>query len=232
MIKKYFNIGETPAVLFGKESDKAFIVIHGQGGNKEEAERFAKVAECYGYRTLAVDLPKHGGRKDAADFVPWEVVPELRAVVKFAKEKYETLSLYATSIGVYFSLLAFRGESFEKCLLVSPLLDMVTTIDSLMGAAGVSEERLKAESEIKTDFGQTLSYKYLCYARAHKVSKVSDDTSILYASGDEVVPRFTVEKFAEENGCDLRILSGCEHWLHTAEEIAALETWEREKLEK
>lgn len=230
MIKKYFNIGATPAVTYGEESDKLFIVIHGLGGNKEEAERFAKVAVCYGYQVLAADLPKHGERRDGVNFVPWEVIPELQAVLSYAKEKHSRLSIRATSIGAYFSLLAYRGENFEKCLLVSPLLDMVEMINSLMAAAGVSEERLKAESEIETEFGQTLSYKYLCYARERKVEKISDKTSILYASGDETVPRFTVENFAKENDCDLRILSGFEHWLHTAEEISAMESWEREKL--
>lgn len=105
MIKKYFIIGATPAVTYGEESDKLFIVIHGSGGNKEEAERFAKVAVCYGYQVLAVDLPKHGERRDDVNFVPWDVIPELQAVLSYVKEKHSRLSIRA--------LASYGGRNFR-----------------------------------------------------------------------------------------------------------------------
>jgi hypothetical protein len=43
MKQKQTMIGEIPAVIFGKHSDKVYLFIHGQGGNKEEAESFAKI---------------------------------------------------------------------------------------------------------------------------------------------------------------------------------------------
>ena len=39
-----FNISNIPAVIYGKQNDACYLVVHGQGGNKFEAERFAKIA--------------------------------------------------------------------------------------------------------------------------------------------------------------------------------------------
>jgi len=154
---KIFNISNIPAVLYGEDSNSCYIVIHGQGGNKFEAERFALIATTYGYQVLAIDLPKHGERTDKANFVPWEAETELRTIMNYAKKKWNRISIRATSIGVYFSLLAFKSEKIEKCLFVSPLLDMQRMTADLMKLANVSIEQLKKEKEIKTDFGQTLS---------------------------------------------------------------------------
>lgn len=77
MIKEEFFIGNAPVVLYGggaaenaatlptdkeKKQNGVFICVHGQGGNKEEAERFAKIAAPRGYGVLSVDLPEHGKR--------------------------------------------------------------------------------------------------------------------------------------------------------------------------
>lgn len=39
-----FNINNIPAVLYGENSESSYIFVHGQGGNKFEAERFARFA--------------------------------------------------------------------------------------------------------------------------------------------------------------------------------------------
>ena len=225
--KREFFIGRAPAVVYG-ESDKVFVFVHGMGGNKYEAERFYNVVGRIGYAVLAVDLPRHGNRTDDAEFVAREAVRDLKNTIRYAKNAYKDVSVRATSIGAYFSCVAFRGEKTSKCLFVSPLLNMRRTIADLMAAAGVSEELLRTEKEIPTEFGQTLSWDYLCYARANPVRAVCADTAILYATGDEVVPRDTVETFARENGCSLTEIDGYEHYLHTDEEIGILEKWEYE----
>ena len=221
-----FNISNIPAVVYGKQNDACYLVVHGQGGNKFEAERFAKIATKYGYQVLAIDLPKHGNRTDDANFVPWEAEKELKLVMNYAKQRWNKIFLRATSIGVYFSLLAFKSEKIEKCLFVSPLLDMQRMIEVLMKLANVTKERLKVEKEIKTDFGQTLSWKYYCYAQDNKVKALCKDTEILYANGDELIPQETVERFSKLNNCNLTILDGGEHWLHLPNEVKQMEEWE------
>lgn len=225
-----FHIGSTPAVLYGEPSSRVFLYVHGQGGNKEEAARFAAVASPFGYQTLAVDLPGHGGRQDAARFLPWDVIPELTTTLRFAAERYSSLNVRAVSIGAWFSLQAFSGAKIEKCLLSSPLLDMEDMIGGMMAAAGVSEPELRAAGEIPTA-GQTLSWRYLCWVREHPTRRLCRETAILYAEGDELIPRATVSAFV--TGTDhLTIMSGGEHWLHTPEELVFVTAWEEKELKR
>lgn len=69
-----------PAALYGAESKKIFLCVHGQFGNKFEAESFARIAVPLGWQVLAVDLPEHGERagNSSARFDPWHSVPELQ----------------------------------------------------------------------------------------------------------------------------------------------------------
>ena len=230
MLKENFYIGRTPTVVYGDKSDKVFIFVHGKGGNKEEGERFAKVALYGDYQVISVDLPEHGNRKDGVKFVPWEVVSELKKVYAYARGGWKQIAVRATSIGSYFSLLAFKNVKIDRCLFASPLLDMENMIDGLMTLSGVTEEWLEKEGEIPTDFGETLSWKYLCYARENPVAAISRKTSLLYATGDETISRGTVERFANENKCRLTVMDGGEHWLHTPEEVKFMEEWERENI--
>lgn len=226
MKKELFDISTVPSVAYGENSDSCFLFVHGLGGNKFEAERFASIANAYGHQVLSIDLPKHGNRTDETNFVPWEIDKELNAIMSYAKRRWNKILLRATSIGAYFSLLSLKAETFEKCLFVSPLLDMERMITDLMKFAGVTEERLKIEKEIKTDFGQTLSWEYLRYARNNPVKAICKDTEILCASNDEVIPYETVLKFSECNGCRLTVLDGGEHWLHMPDDVRKMEQWE------
>lgn len=193
---------------------------------KEEAARFAALAVPQGYQVLAIDLPEHGARTDAVRLLLWQTVPELRAILHQLRTRWPRISLHATSIGMWLSLQAFCGEAFDLCLFVSPLLDMTAMIHGMMAAAGVDEVRLAREKEIPTASGQTLSWDYLCWARAHPVRALCPNTQILYSSGDTLIPHESVEAFAAQNGCRLTILDGGEHWLHTPDELSALARWE------
>lgn len=229
-MEKRFSIENIPAVLYGGNSDRVFLFLHGQGGNKEEAERFANIAVPYGYQVLGIDLPEHGGRRDRVKFLPWEVVPELRSVIKYAKERWPQISVRAVSIGVWFSLLAFAGENVERCLFSSPLFDMENMISNLMKLSGVTEEQLKAEGKISTDSGQTLSWQYLCYAREHPPCAICRDTAVLYATADEIIPPCVIESFTKNNMCRLTLLNGGQHWLHTEEQLDFIRQWEEGEL--
>ena len=224
------KIEGVPAVIFGTGSSKVFLYIHGQGGSKDEAVRFAEIAVPFGYQVLSIDLPEHGERHDDAKFLPWEVVPELEYVMKYAKGIWDSISVRAISIGVWFSMLAFKSEKIDKCLFSSPLVDMESMISNLMKWSGVSEERLKKEKEIPTDFGQTLSWRYLCYAREHEAHAYCSNTAVLYASGDKLIPKTVIDRFVSDNSCRIRLIDGGEHWLHTPDEIEIMNCWEEKEL--
>ena len=46
---------------------------------------------------IAMDLPEHGKRNDAAKFVPWDAVPEMARIAKYAASRWGAFS-YAESV--------------------------------------------------------------------------------------------------------------------------------------
>lgn len=230
MRREHITLGGVPALLWGPPAERVFLYVHGQGGSKEEAASFSGAACPRGWQVLSVDLPGHGERAEESDsFDPWHAVPELRRVMDHIGANWAAAALYANSIGAWFSMLALRDRDLERCLFVSPILDMTKLIQTMMGWAGVTEERLKAEGTIPTDFGQTLSWDYLTYAREHPVVRWPFPTSILYAGQDHLTDRAAVEDFARRFSCRLTAMEQGEHWFHTPEQLAFLERWTLEQ---
>ena len=129
------------------------------------------------------------------------------------------------SIGAWFAMQALQTQTPEKALLVSPVVDMEKLILALMQQAGVTEEQLRAAGEIPTDFGETLSWPYLCWVREHPLHwKVP--TQVLYADTDPLTGHTAMEQFRQQTGAHLTILEGGEHWFHTETQLAALQSWE------
>lgn len=224
-----FNIRHIPAALYGENCGRVWLFIHGKCGHKEEAAEFAKIACPLGWQVLGVDLPGHGERgEEAAAFDPWHIVPELQAVMAYAKDRWGRIALRANSIGAWFSMLAFQSEPPEKSLFVSPILNMEQLIRRMMQWAGVTEAELEAREYIETDFGETLSWQYFQYAKAHPVESWSCPTAILYAGQDNLTPRQEVTEFADRFGCDLTVMESGEHWFHTPEQLEILHRWEAE----
>ena len=231
MREQSLSIGTVPAILLGEPSERLYLFVHGHGGSKEEARAFAEVACPAGWQVLGIDLPKHGQRvEEDTPFEPWHAVPELRRVMEYAGEGWQQVALRANSIGSWFSLLAFAGQPLTRCLLVSPLVDMERMIQNLMTWSGVTEERLERAGTIPTAFGQTLSWEYLSYVRAHPITVWDVPTRILRAEKDEQIDGDTVEAFAKRFSCQLTVMDGGEHWFHTPEELSALRRWEAENL--
>ena len=223
---KKFLFHHIPAVLYGDNSEKLFLYIHGKMGSKEEAAHLAEIVYPMGYQVLSIDLPGHGERTGEMErFVPWEVVPELQTVYANTQKRWKKISLYANSIGAYFSLLAFREVKLEKSLFVSPVLDMEKLICDMMGWAGVTQEQLKEAEEIPTAFGETLSWSYLTYAAEHRITEWDSPTAILYAGQDHLTARQTVDDFARQFGCAVTVMENGEHWFHTEEQLSVLDAW-------
>lgn len=226
MERQNILIGEIPAIIWGEPSQRLFLAIHGQGGNKEEAAALADIVCARGFQVLSIDLPEHGERKSDADtFDPWHAVPELKMVMAYAKKHWHSISLFANSIGAWFSMLSFGDESLEQCLFVSPVVDMKRLVSKMMEWANVSEARLEQELVIPTDFGQTLSWEYWQYILKHPIVKWEFPTGILYGENDHLVDRDSVECFAEKFRCDLTIVENGEHWFHTEKQLRELEAW-------
>ena len=231
MKEERFTIQNIPSILYGDSSEYLFLYIHGKLGSKEEAAHFAEIVCPKGYQVLSIDLPGHGERADEMErFVPWKIVPELQAVYGFARQHWKRIRLYGSSIGAYFSLLAFRDAKLEKSLFVSPILDMEKLICDMMGWAGVTREQLQQAGEIPTAFGETLTWKYLTYAEEYRISKWDSPTAILYAGQDHLTERETIDDFARRFGGTVTVMENGEHWFHTEEQLAVLDAWLRREL--
>ena len=106
----------------------------------------------------------------------------------------------------------------------SPIVNMENLITNMMIWSNVTEEKLCSEKEISTDFGETLSWEYLCYVRKHPI-KWNIPTCILYGANDNLTSVETVSGFAEQIGASLTVMNDGEHWFHTNEQMEFLDNW-------
>ncbi|MCQ2437975.1 MAG: alpha/beta hydrolase, partial [Clostridia bacterium] len=155
---------------------------------------------------------------------PWEAVDEFAAFFDDICSRYQTVTLIANSIGAFFSLNALSERRIEKAFFISPIVDMEKLIEDMMRWANVSEAELREKGEIATDFGQTLSWKYLTYVRNHPI-RWTIPTHILYGDKDNLTAADTMSGFADRIGATLTVMQGGEHWFHTAEQMRFLDEW-------
>ena len=189
------------------------IYVHGKGGSAEEAEH---------YRAL---FPNSGVVSfDYRSQTPWEARDEFSVFFAAQRERGERLTLIANSIGAYFSLSSLHEALVDRAYFISPVVDMEKLIGSMMLWSNVTEPELAEKGEIATDFGETLSWRYLCYVREHPVAwRVP--TRILYGERDNLTSPETISAFAAQHGAELTIMPGGEHWFHTAEQMRFLDDW-------
>ena len=191
------------------------LYIHGKN---------ASAAECEHYKPLFPDCEVFG--LEYQTFTPWETGTQIRTMVERLKDRYESIILIANSIGAFFCMSAGIGGMLRKAYFISPIVDMEKLIGDMMLWANVSEEELRDKGVIHTDFGEDLSWKYLCYVREHPIHW-SVPTSILYGSNDNLTSLETVRAFAEQHNAVLTVMENGEHWFHKDEQMQFLEDWIR-----
>lgn len=226
MKKQTMTLAGIPAILYGSRSRNVYLYLHGKNGCKEEAERFAATACEAGWQVLAIDLPEHGARKNSPErLLPWVAVPEIEAVYARMKPVWVHIRLYGVSIGAWLAMQALQGDAPEQALLASPVVDMENLIGKMMQWANVTEAQLEQAGEIPTNFGETLSWRYLCWVREHPVHWHTP-TQVLYGDADNMTSYDVIEAFRRESGAHLTILEEGEHWFHTEPQLAAQQEWE------
>lgn len=194
---------------------KTIIYIHGKGGNTEEAERYKQLfngCDVTGF--------------DYCSTTPWEAKKEFSSFFESACRDCDSVEIIANSIGAFFAMNADETASkkIEKAYFISPIVDMEKLILDMMSWANVTEERLRTEKDIRTDFGETLSYEYLCYVRKNK-PKWNVPTHILYGEKDNLQTIGTISDFAKKTGASLTVMKDGEHWFHTEEQVNFLDKW-------
>lgn len=231
MIKQNLKIENIPAILWGDKSDKLFVVVHGNMSNKADdlVIVFAEEAIKKGYQVLSFDLPEHGDRKDENYKCKVQnCVKDLNTIMCYAQLLSNNISIFACSMGAYFSLSAYKNLLFKQCLFLSPVLNMERLINNMMIWFNVSESRLKLEKEISTPSGQTLYWDYYCYVKEHPIVDWNSPTSILYGSEDNLCEFDVVSAFVKSFDCDLRVMEQGEHYFHTEEQLKFFRQWLKE----
>lgn len=189
------------------------IYVHGKGGSAQEAEH---------YGTLFPDAEVVGF--DYRAQTPWEAKEEFLRFFAGQRERCGSLVLVANSIGAYFSMCASAETLIDRAYFISPIVDMEKLICKMMAWAGVTEQELAEKSEIPTEFGETLSWNYLCYVREHPLHW-GVPTCILYGGRDSLTSPETVTAFSERTGAELTVMPDGEHWFHTQRQLQFLDSW-------
>lgn len=119
MVQEAVNFGGAKAMLWGGISDKVILAVivepmHNQKAALEELADWAVINE---YQVLSIRLPGQmsGKEKKIADETE-AAIRLLHRVRAEAEEFWEDISLFTYGRGAYISKLAFRPETFTKCL--------------------------------------------------------------------------------------------------------------------
>ncbi|MBQ7667989.1 MAG: alpha/beta hydrolase [Clostridia bacterium] len=226
---KRMKICGIPSVLWGENSKKVFIAVHGNMSNKEDEviKMFANLVTNKGYQVISFDLPEHGERKNDTNYLckVQNCVNDLRKIVEYAKENFDEINLWACSMGAYFSLLAYKEEKLNKCIFLSPVVNMKVIIDNMMKWGNITEEELKEEKEIKTNFGPTLYWDYYKYVKENPIVEWNKETNILYGSNDNMQEEDLIRDFVDKFNAKLTVLENGEHYFHTKEQLEFYKNW-------
>lgn len=154
---------------------------------------------------------------------------DLNAVADCAFSRWERVSLFACSLGAYFSLNAYPGRPFERCLFLSPVVDMKRLVEQMMEQSGVTPERLEREGEIATPF-EPLRWDYYRYILSHPVTGWPIPTRILYGALDDLQPGDIVRAFADRFGARLTVAEHSRHPFMDSGDDEIVEKWLRENV--
>ena len=196
------------------------VYVHGKGGSAEEAEHYKMLFP--NHEVIGFDYRSQ---------TPWDAKEEFFTFFAEKKKQCTHITLIANSIGAYFALSSLDETLVDRAYFISPIVDMGTLICNMMQWSGVTEQELAEKQEIPTNFGETLSWNYLCYVRQHPIIW-NVPTCILYGEHDNLTSFETISAFAKRHHADLTVMPNGEHWFHTEEQIQFLDEWIREYILK
>ena len=194
--------------------NKALVIyVHGKGGSTEEAGH---------YQSLFAESDVLGF--DYKSQNPWEAKSEFSQFFDLHSKGYDSVILIANSIGAFLSMYTLAEKNIMQALFISPIVNMEKLITDMMLWSNVTEDELQRKKEITTEFGETLSWEYLCYVRKHPI-KWSIPTCILYGGKDNLTSIETISQFTNRIGATLTLMEDGEHWFHTDAQMKVLDNW-------
>ena len=224
------KIDNIPSIVWGEKSDRVCLCVHGKMSSKESFAGFAEIAAEKGYQALSFDLPQHGertGEPSRCDI--WNGMHDLTAIGDYAFGNWREVSLYACSLGAYFSLNTYAARKIRKCLFQSPILDMEYLIRQMMVWFDVPEEQLAREKEVDTPI-DVMSWAYYQYVKAHPIQKWDIPTHILFGGKDNLQSLEVVKNFAGRFHCVLTVAENSGHPFMEKGDGLIVEQWLRDSL--
>lgn len=220
-----------PCIIYGEQTQKVFLFVHGKQGSKQDAELLAQVVVPEQYQVISFDLPEHGDRKEEHySLTIQNAVHDIGKIYNWVSLHYSAISLCAYSLGAYFSLSAFQKHKFDICLFLSPILAMETLIKNMMLDAHITEMQLEREQIIPLNYGETLSWDYLQYVRQNPIIAWDSPTYMLFGEHDHLTDRKSIEEFIARIPCTIDIMKNGEHFFHTPAHIRYVTEWIRNKI--
>ena len=203
--------------VINKPKKPVVLFVHGRGGSATEADHYRKLFP--GHEVVGFDYQAE---------TPWDCINEFQTQADALLLEFESIILVAHSIGAFFAMHALSEKQIHRAYFISPIVDMEKLISDMMLWANVTDQDLQEKKIIETSFGETLSWDYLSWVRAHPI-KWNAATEILYGGQDNLTSRDTIDAFAKNHGANLTIMEDGEHWFHTEEQITFLDLWIRSR---
>ncbi|MDC7956436.1 alpha/beta hydrolase [Fusobacterium simiae] len=188
------------------------IYVHGKGGTAEEAKH---------YKNLFKEADVKGFEYTSE--YPWDFQKEFSNFFNDISSKYKRISIIANSIGAYYTMISLNKD-IEKAFFISPIVDMEKLITDMMFLENITEEELYKKKEIKTSFGEILSWKYLTFVRENPI-QWNVSTYILYGEKDNITSYERILNFTNKSKASLTVMKNGEHWFHTDEQMKFLDNW-------
>lgn len=230
MKKEKIIIEGIPALIWGEKSSKAYIHVHGKMSCKEYAEQFALLAEEKGFQTISFDLPLHGERKNENyDCNIQNGICDLSKIGEYVFANWKDVSLFACSLGAFFSLNAYKDKKFSKCLFQSPIVDMNYLINQMFIWFNVTKEELEIQKEIPTPI-ETLSWDYYQFVLNNPTESWVSPTNILYGGKDNLQSIEVIKAFCKKFDCKLFVAENSTHPFMEEKEIMIANKWLQENI--
>ena len=157
------------------------------------------------------------------------VTYDLNVIADYSFDRWPRVSLFACSIGAYFSLQAYEKRCFEKALFQSPIVDMAYLVSQMMKWFSVTPEALEAKGIIDTPI-DPLRWDYYQYILTHPTEQWPIPTAILYGGRDEMQSIEVMRTFCERFQASLTVSPDSDHPFMAERDLPIVESWLRDNI--
>ena len=184
-----------------------------------------------GYQVLSIDLPEHGERKYGEEEIC--AVDSGAGAANGDKTLSKQMEANQFAGEQHWRILFNAGDGkrqYRKGAVCFADCGYGTADFDNDAPVKATEAQRQEKGKIVTDFGQTLSWQYLCWIREHALQNWAIPMAVLYAGRDTMTDYETIETFAKKHAAKLTVYEQGEHRFHAPEQLEVLKNGERGNL--